>query len=346
MDETRRVVEALMHVGPRLTDISRATGIPISTIRYILFRKLPKLGLSVRAHVDYGALGLQRYLIELKSDHPPHYISRLLDLMGETMYLDYYTYSMNERKFIVTFAIPPDYERSFLEFLKTIELFGIIEIIEIKKVLYMRLLPFMVDLFDFSKGVWVQDWMFRQISREVPEVFEHPNKHPNIHEIDLMILAELQKQVLPLRYNYLARKFRLTRQTISKHYKHIRSTVRLFTVIWVPFSNPELVVTPLIIKVDYEPQIREKIIGIPFTYAEMRDEDNTYFAMLLIPSIGFYNTLRFLTKFMESAELNFQDMEYSAKFSIHYQLFRNKSWMNPFEKGIQNLLEIAQKKKY
>jgi hypothetical protein len=47
LEETRRVVEALMKVGPRFSDISRATGIPVSTIRYIILKRLPKLGLSV-----------------------------------------------------------------------------------------------------------------------------------------------------------------------------------------------------------------------------------------------------------------------------------------------------------
>ena len=346
MDETRKVVEALMKVGPRFTDISRATGIPISTVRYILLKRLPKLGLSVRAHINYGALGLQRYLVEFGSKYPPYYISRLLDLMGETMYLDYYTYSMTGRKFFTVFAIPPKYEKSFLEFLRAMELFGVIENISIRKLVYMRLLPFMADLFDFSKGVWAQDWMFSQVCRDVPEVFEYSNNHPTIHEIDLMMLAELQKQVIPLRYSYFARKYGLSRQTVSKHYKHIRGLVNLFTIIWVPFNNPELVITPLLVKTSYKPEVRKKIISIPFTYAEMRSDDDCYLAMLLIPSIGFYSTIKFLAGSIELDELNFQDMEHSGKFSIPYQLFKNNSWINPFDEGIQRLLETVQKKEY
>lgn len=346
MDETRRIVEALMKVGPRFTDISRATGIPVSTVRYILLKRLPKLGLSIRAHINYGALGLQRYLVEIKSNYPAHYISKLLDLMGETMYLDYYTYSITGKKFFAIFTVPPNHEKSFLEFLKIMKFFGIIGDIEVKRLVYMRLLPFMADLFDFSKGVWAQDWVFRQVDRDVPEIFERPNNCLKIDEVDLMILAELQKHVIPLRYNYLARKFGLSRQTVSKHYKHVCDLVNLFAVIWVPFNNPELVVTPMLIKVSYKPEIRKKILRIPFAYAEMRSDDDNYFAMLLVPSMGFYTTLKFLAESMELDELNFQDMEYSGKFSIPYQLFKNNSWIDPFEKGIQNLLEIVEKRGY
>jgi len=104
LEETRKVVEALMKVGPRFSDISRATGIPVSTVRYILLKRLPKLGLSVRASINYGAIGLQRYLVEFKSDHPPQYVSSILDLLGEYAYLDYYTYSMTEKKFLTIFV--------------------------------------------------------------------------------------------------------------------------------------------------------------------------------------------------------------------------------------------------
>ena len=344
MEEVRKVVEALMHVGPRFSDISRATGVPVSTVRYILLKKLPKLGLSVRASINYGALGLQRYLVEFRSSYPPHHISRILDLLGESMYLDYYTYSMTGKKFFAIFAIPPRYEKSFLEFLQAMELLGLIKDVDARKLAYMRLLPFMTEFFDFSRGVWSQDWVSRLRSREVQETIEYPDPSPKIDKIDLMMLAELQEQVIPLKYNRFVEKFRLSRQTISKHYKHVRNLISLFAIIWVPFMNPELVVSPLLIRTNYKNETRKILLGIPFTYAEMRSEKGEYFAMLITPSIGFYTTLKFLTESIELGELNFQDMEYSGKFSIQYQLYKEGSWINPFEKGVQNLLEIIQKK--
>lgn len=344
MEEVRRVVESLMRVGPRFSDISKATGVPVSTVRYILLKKLPKLGLSVRASINYGALGLQRYLVEFRSSYPPHYISRLLDLLGESMYLDYYTYSMTRKKFFAVFAIPPSYEKSFLEFLEAVELLKLIENVEVGKLAYMRLLPFMTESFDFSKGVWFQDWINRSRSREVQEVIEYPDPRPKIDKIDLMMLAELQKRVIPLKYNQFAEKFKLTRQTISKHYKHVQKLVNLFAVIWFPIMSPELITSPLLIKTNYKEEVRKPILNIPFTYAEMKNEKGEYLAMLMTPSIGLYTTLKFLTESIELGELNFQDMEYSGKFSIQYQLYKEGSWINPFEKGVQNLLEIIQKK--
>ncbi|MCS7133096.1 MAG: hypothetical protein NZ918_05215, partial [Aigarchaeota archaeon] len=214
MEEVKKVVEALMHVGPRFSDISRATGVPVSTVRYILLKKLPKLGLSVRASINYGALGLQRYLIEFRSNYPPHYISRIMDLLGESMYLDYYTYSMTHKKFFAIFAVPPKYEKSFLELLRAMELLKLIDNVEVEKLAYMRLLPFMGEFFDFSRGVWSQDWTNRLMRREVQEVIEYPDPRPKIDKIDLMMLAELQKQVIPLKYNRFVEKFKLSRQTI------------------------------------------------------------------------------------------------------------------------------------
>jgi DNA-binding Lrp family transcriptional regulator len=334
-----------MRVGPRFSDISRDTGIPVSTVRYILLKRLPKLGLSVRASINYGALGLQRYLVEFKSKYPPHYISSILDLLGESMYLDYYTYSMSGKKFFTTFAIPPSYESSFLEFLQTLELLGLVENMDVRKLAYTQLLPFMVEFFDFSRGVWLQDWVNHMRSREVQELVEYPDPNLGIDKIDLMMLAELQKQVIPLKYNIFAKKFNLSRQTISKHFRHIQKLIKLFIILWFPAMNPELITSPLMIKTSYKSDVRKTLLSIPFTYAEMRSERGEYFAMLMLPSIGFYTTFKFLTELIELDELIFQNMEYSGKFSIQYQLYKEGSWINPFEEGARNLLEIVQKQK-
>jgi DNA-binding Lrp family transcriptional regulator len=57
-------------------------------------------------------------------------------------------------------------------------------------------------------------------TRNIPEMPEYPALHPKIDKVDLMIIAELQKGI-PIKYNSLAQKFNLSRQTISKHYKHM-----------------------------------------------------------------------------------------------------------------------------
>jgi len=345
LEETRKVVEALMKVGPRFSDISRATGIPVSTVRYILLKRLPKLGLSVRASINYGALGLQRYLVEFKSSYPSHYISRILDLLGESMYLDYYTYSMNGDKFFAIFAVPPKYESSFLEFLQILEILGLIESISVRKLTYVQYLPFMVEFFDFSRGVWLQDWINHLRSRDVKELIEYPDPNPRIDKIDLIILAELQKCAIPVKYSLLAKKFNLSRQTVSKHFKDAWKLIKLFAIMWFPVMHPELVALPLMVKTSYKSSIRKTLLSIPFTYTEMRSEKGEYFAMLMPPSIGLYMTLKFLTESIELEELLFQNMEYSGKFPVPYMLYEESSWINPFEKGVQNLVEIIQKQK-
>jgi len=344
MEETRKVVEALMRVGPRFSDISKATGVPVSTVRYILLKRLPKLGLTVRASINYGALGLQRYLVEFKSKYPAHYISKLLDLLGEYMYLDYYTYSMTGKKFFTIFAIPPKYESSFSEFLDAMESLGLIDNPDSRKLTYMRLVPFMPEYFDFSRGVWTQNWMTNSKPRDIPEVPEYPDPHPKIDKIDLMMLAQFQRGIIQLKYSDLAKKLNLTRQTISKHYKHVRRLINLFAVIWVPFMNPELVVTPLIVKTDASAHARKTLLSIPFTYTEFRSERGEYYAMLIIPAMGFYTALKFLSERIDIEELSFQDMEYSGKFALQHSLYKEGEWMDVFEVSLKKLIQIIHKK--
>jgi len=344
VEETRKVVEALMRVGPRFSDISKATGVPVSTVRYILLKRLPKLGLTVRASINYGALGLQRYLVEFKSKYPAHYISKILDLLGEYMYLDYYTYSMTGKKFFTIFAIPPKYEKDFLEFLHAMEVLELINEVNVRRLVYMRLVPFMTEFFDFSRGIWDQGWANKPRTRELQEFPEYPDPDPKIDELDLKLLAQLQKQVIPLKYSELARRFKVTRQTISKHYKRIKKLINLFAIIWFPFMNPELMVSPLTVKTEARDEFRKIVLSVPFTYTELRSEQGEYFAMLMVPTIGFYTTMKFLTESIDLVELNFQDMEYSGKFAIQHNLYKEGIWINVFEKGIEKLLEVVQKK--
>ena len=340
MEETRKVVEALMKVGPRFSDISRATGIPVSTVRYILLKRLPKLGLSIRPSINYGALGLQRYLVTFQSNYPAHYISKILDLLGEYAYLDYYTYLMTEKKFFVIFTIPPSYEKDFLEFLNLLQSMDLIKGTDVCKLAYMRPLPFMVEFFDFSRGVWIQDWISVRKTRNVPEMLEYPDPHPKIDKIDLVLISELQKGVAPIRYSDLAQKLNLTRQTISKHYKHVKSLINLFTIFWAPHMNPQLLVLPLIVRVKAREDFREILLSIPFTYTEFRSERGDYFAMLMMPNVGSYSTLKFLASSLDIIGIDFQDMEYSGKFTIQHNLFKNGLWINVFDEVAKKLVVL------
>jgi hypothetical protein len=338
LEETRKVVEALMRVGPRFSDISRATGIPVSTVRYILIKRLPKLGFSIRPSINYGALGLQRYLVTFRSNYPAHYISKILELFGEYAYLDYYTYLMTEKKFFTIFAIPPSYEKNFLDFLSLLGSMDLIEEVDIYKLAYMRPLPFMVELFDFSRGVWIQDWISTRKARNVPEIPEYPDPHPKIDEIDLTLIAELQEEVTPIKYSKLAQKLNLTRQTISRHYKHVKNLINFFTVFWVPHMNPQLLILPLMVKVKAREDFREILLSIPFMHAEFRSERGDYFAMLIIPNVGSYITLKFLTNSLDIVSMDFQAIEYSGKFTVQPNLFKNGSWVNVFDEVAEKLM--------
>lgn len=344
MEEARRVVEALMRVGPRLTSISRETGVPISTVRYILHRRLPKLGLSVRASINYGALGLQRYLVRFRGGYPAHYISRLLDMFGESLYLDYYTYLMTDKMFLAVFALPPIYEKEFFELLSAMESLGIMESPEVCRLTYMRPLPFMAEFFDFSNGVWAQNWISRTYARDVPEIPEYPVLRPQIDRIDLIILSELQKSASTIKYTELARRLGVSRQTVSKHFKHVRRLINFYTVFWFPPMNPELVISPIIVKTEAGKDSRRVLLSVPFAFNEFRSERGEYYSMLLIPNVGLYTTLKFLHEHLPQLELEFQDMEYSGKFRLQYGLFREGSWMNVFETAVDKLIEVVQKK--
>jgi len=337
MDATAKVVEALMRYGPRYSKISRETGVPIPTVRYILTKRFPKLGLSSRAAINCGVLGLQRYLVTLSSRLSPKYMSGLLKVFGEFMYLKYYTYLMKSRRFLTIFTLPPKYVDDLIELLENLKSMGTINDYTVKKLLYMRILPFRVDCFDFRRGVWRQDWFNREF--QVPEIYEELSPTVNFDKIDLLILKELQKNIF-VKYVDLSRKLGVSRQTIKRHYQHAMKAIYMYAVIWFPIWNPDLVSTSILIESKNVERARQPIINIPFTYAEMRTVNGEYLGLMLVPSMALYRVLKYLSERLIIDNLEFLDMENTLTFAIHSNLFLKKTgWLNPYKISIEKIMK-------
>ena len=337
MEQTAKVVNAVMKLGPSYTRISEVTGVPISTVRYILNEKLPKLGLTVRASVNYSMLGLERYLVFLNTNLPPHQMSTLLDLFGELMYLDYYSLLMKERKFFAFFVIPPEFESSFYSFLDELSEVGILRNYDVRKLNYMKVIPFRAEFFDFRKGVWLQNWDEKTV--EVSISGSETTSKLKICQLDLKILAELQKNAF-VKHVELARKLKASRQTIKRHYENIIKAISLYAIFWVPLKTPELIATPMITSLPSTHTARKTVLNIPFSYMEMSSEEREYYAMFLLPSIGFYKTMKYLADHVKVKWIDFPSMEYAARFLVHYNLYKDHvGWINSFEKGIEKILE-------
>lgn len=338
MSQTRQVVEALMKYGPRYSTISRETGVPITTVRYILREKLPKLGFTLHAAINYGKLGLQRYLVLMESYLKPDYMANLLDLFGELMYLDYYSYLLHDKKFLTIFSIHPRFESSFITFLDELVKLRILNKYDLKKLYYRRILPFRTDSFDFDKGVWLQNWDEMPRREEISEIYEEPDQIDRLTSLDIRILAELQKDSF-LKYVDISKKLNKVRQTIKKHFEKILQSIYLYVLLWMPKEYPELYCTPMLIKTKADNVSRSKLHSIPFTHLEMKTEELDYYAVLLVPSIGFYKVLKHISGIMPM-QLDFLSMEYASNFVPHYNLYNDKKgWINVFEEGTEKILK-------
>jgi len=336
MDAAALVAEALMKYGPKYAKISKETGVPTATVRYILTKRFPKLGLSVKAAINCGLLGLQRYLVMIEPALSPKFTSRLLNVFGEFMYLTYYTYLTRQGKFMTIFTLPPKYFNSLVKFLNRLKSTNIITGFEIDKLFYMRALPFRVDCFDFRQGVWKQDWIGRDSS--IPEIYELPADNLDISKIDLLILKELRKNVF-IKYIDLAKILRLTRQTVRKHFEKAVRAIYMYVISWVPPWNPETIATPVIaISHDVE-KARHVLINMPYSFTEMRTA-NRYIIFSLIPSIDFYRTIKYVNIRAAISDIDFPDMDNTLSFGIHPNLYNDRSgWLNPFEIGVKKILE-------
>jgi len=338
MSQIRKVVEALMKHGPKYTTISRETGVPITTVRYILKEKLPKLGFTLHAAINYGKLGLQRYLVIMEPSLSPDHMVNLLDLFGETMYLNYYSYLLQNRKFLTIFSIPPEFETSFMTFLDELVRLRVLNKYYFKKLYYRRIIPFRIDCFDFDKGVWLQNWNNTPRKEEVSEIYEEPEQIEGLTSLDIRILAELQKDSF-LRYTTLSRMLNKARQTIKRHYEKISKTIYLYVILWMPKEHPELYCTPILVRANPVDSLRKKLHNVPFIHLEMKTEDLDYYAVFFVPSIGFYKVLRYISE-SKCIELDYLSMDYASNFVPHYNLYDDrKGWVNIFEKGVEKIVK-------
>ncbi len=339
MSQVRQVVEALMKHGPKYTTISRETGVPVTTVRYILREKLPKLGFTIRPAINYGRLGLQRYLVMLESTLSPHYLINLLDLFGDTMYLSYYAYLLNDNKFLTIFSIPPKFEYSLTNLLDELAEFNVIQRYDFKKLLYRRIIPLRVDCFDFNNGVWMQNWDEMQIGENVPEIYEEPSPINELTLLDLKILFELYMNPFAS-YTDVASKLNITRQTVKRHYQKVLPMIYLYNVFWMPRDYPELVCTPILIRTYLDGEVRKIMLNIPFTHVEMRTENSEYYTILFVPSLGFYKVLKYIGEKRIFKQVHFLSMEYAANFTFPLNLYNDKKgWINIFEVGLQKILK-------
>ncbi len=338
MDQVRHVVKALMRYGPKYTVISKVTGVPITTVRYIIRRKLLELGFTLRIAIDYSKLGLQWYLVELKPTLPPNYFLEILELFGNSMYLRYYTYLLNSKKFLTFFSIPPKFENDFISFFNKLVKLNLLKEYNCKKLSYRRVVPLRVDCFDFENGVWMQDWDKKPRDEEIPEVFEEPNQISGLTSLDLKILAELYRNSFA-NYTDIAKKLNVARQTVKRHYEKILQVIYLYMLFWMPINTPEHVCIPIFLQTNSSVNARKTVLNIPFTHLEMRDEDSQFYSLLFAPSIGFYKVLKYLNEKRLIEQIDFLDFENTMGFFPPYNLFKDKKgWINVFEEVLQKIL--------
>jgi len=264
-------------------------------------------------------------------------MSQLLSLLGEIMYLNYYTYLMKAKKFFMLFTAPPKYEEDLIAFMEGLRSMGILRSFELKKLRYARVFPFRVDCFDFRKGVWKQNWFENNIN--LPEIFEEPSPNPEIDKIDLFILEELGRNA-QVKYTEISQKLGLTRQTVRRHYEHAIKAVYKYAILWFPPLDPDLVSIPIIVKFLDIDRSRPVAVNVPFNHMELRSIDDEYYVMMLLPSMGLYRTLKYLGEKALIDEIYFLDMEHTMGFHVPHNLFDDKiGWLNSFKEGIQKIME-------
>jgi len=222
-DSLSKIIKAMHVFGPRnYTAIARITGIPVETVRYKINTQLRNRGVRVYAHIDYGKLGLARYMLRLKfNPEIEEYASKILDKLAEVGYLYYYGRTIPRWEYVCELALPPELELKYNVFLDKIVKEGIIERYSLKRITSVRYVSMDAEFYDLERGVWNvelnSDYNIRRGGLEV-SVEEDVCNNPRIDSIDLRIVAWSQVDAY-LTPTDIAKRISCDPKKVLYHYK-------------------------------------------------------------------------------------------------------------------------------
>ncbi len=353
--DINRLIESINRVGiQNLSHLSRLTGIPNETIRYILRSRFPKLGLQVGTLVDYERLGLERCFVKIRfSPTSLEHASQILHRLSKVAFLTYRSRVLLELRHIAIFAVPVILEGEFRFFLDSLVAEGIMESVDLETLEWTRHSELKSRYFDFSSRRWTIDWNRVEAQEEVPPTpvpSNEPISRPDIDSIDMFLIKELEMDSCAS-ISDAAKRLTINERTLRWHHnKHVSPMVSSYYVRWLPVGSSEFRAAGVIFEFRELPnhrlrRIRRLFNNFPFTWYEGGRRDGYYQAHSAIPGEHLVESLSFLNDNLGKlgAEWNFfiQDLSSSRPYTIPYEHFNEKDgWYFDQKSALNSILSV------
>jgi len=351
-------VKLVTEIGPDIAEISRRLGQFRESVRYRYKEKIVKRGFSVKADLDYGALGMKRVVMKLKiSKAHSKQVHEIFKAMSDLCYLVAYAGTMPQEVYIAHAAVPAEFTLEFHRLMESLMEIGVFSSVEFFDCDWFRVAPMRAECFDFEEGAWDFDWS------NPPPVDEKAaratiTEKKKIDKVDLLLLKELWRNSdrSLMEIQAAIRKMsdsEVNYKTLSWHYaNHVvgNHLVRDYSIAWhglkYNFSleragrlakHGYLGVSLIVRGADEQEKmtLRSRLNRLPFLWSEAAGD--AYYSQLFFPLDMVNESLEYLKRLLrpydERAEIFLLDQNEMASFTICYNRWDEKEGRWTFDRA-------------
>lgn len=330
-----------------MSEISRRSGIPVETVRYLYKTHILKRRMRVMRELDHQRLGLEHIQFIVTADpdlEPLFYNKALLSGVWEEIYAKTVYRLVPENQFFLDHLAPPALHRKLRDFYRSLEDLGAVKVHETydaSKLVHTRM---WVEDYDWDLPGWDFDWS-RASLRPTERVASQPASEPaRFDSKDLLIIRELQKSY-DQRIAQVGANASLTRSSAFWHYREHVEPRRFFSkyyVNWlgtsravkserIPQTRQAYAAINFIAKGLSQPEmmaVRAQLHSIPYLWSEevgVADFNAETFVWVrdLMEAFEFFG--RLLRPLGKRARIFMADQSASVNYTIHPELYDEES---------------------
>jgi DNA-binding Lrp family transcriptional regulator len=344
--DTVLLVRLLSEIGPDIAEIARRLGQNKESVRYRYREKIVKAGFSIKANVDYGALGLTRVVMKLRMAAAyREKVHELFEAMSDLSYLAAYAGTMSNDLYIAHAGVPREFIGEFHRFMEDLKEKGVFSSVELFDCDWFSVAPMRGECFDFDEGIWDFDWS-KPLSIDQTVAKATVSERKQLDKIDLLLVKELwrngDRSLVDIRAAIKKTNgIDVNYKTLGWHYAHHvlgQRLIRGYSLAWHglkynfirektgPLAKHKYLGVSLIVRQTDEQEnmeLRSRLNRLPFIWSVAAGE--AFYSQLYFPldmtneALDHLKTL--LKPYSKRAEIYILDQNEMASFTIGYKLW-------------------------
>jgi len=226
VERESQILALILKVGVDIPEISRRSGVPAETVRYIYKEHIVKRRMRVQRELDHEKLGLSHIQFILTADpelESVFFNGTLLSGVWEQLYVNLVYRVIPDDLFFLSHLAPPAFHPKLRELYSNLEDLGILKVHETYDCSRLTHPRMWVEDYNWEMPGWDFDWS--PTSLKPPQNIEDPpaSEPVKFDKTDLLIIQHLQYRY-DQRISDIAAKNSIDRSLASWHFrKHVKA---------------------------------------------------------------------------------------------------------------------------